>query len=135
MLGLAQIVYCVLSAICDAFLLPLFQVVFAPKYSSPTAYRPARNRSMPGVLVLEAGEPGPRRQAGGFGLIGVVQAVEGPEAPVRVDLVSTLHPRAPAPDVALLRDVRRLLADGLARVEVAVHRSLTGRHVGADLDR
>src|SRR5882762_4602593 len=35
--GLDQIVYCVLSAIWDAFLLPLFQVVFAPKYSSPTA--------------------------------------------------------------------------------------------------
>src|SRR5882762_2917421 len=52
--------------------------------------------------------------------VGLVHPGVCPQTPVRREIVASLGPGTPAPDVALLRDVGELLAERLAVVEVAV---------------
>src|SRR5439155_16444961 len=77
----------------------------------------------------------------------LVHPVKGPQAPVRIEVITGLGPRAPAPNPrvragstrrsccsSLLCDVGELLSQPLSVVEVAVQRELARRHVEARLE-
>src|SRR5438309_4550352 len=64
----------------------------------------------------------------------LVHPVKRPQAPVGIEVVPSLGPRAPAADVPLLLDVGEVLPQRLPVVEVAVQRELTRRHVEARLE-
>src|SRR2546427_2332782 len=64
----------------------------------------------------------------------LVHAVKRPQAPVGIEVVAGLAPRAPASDVPLLLDVGEVLPQRLPVVEVAVQRELARRHVEARLE-
>src|SRR3989454_928385 len=89
----------------------------------------------PGVAAVTqlAGE-GAARLSRESRRVRLVHAVKRPEAPVGIEVVAGLAPRAPASDVPLLLDVGEVLPQRLPVVEVAVQRELARRHVEARLE-
>src|SRR5438552_924436 len=116
-----------------------------PFHAERVAPRPVAQQGVADVIQL-AGE-GKARLIGVPRRVWLVHAVEGPQAPVGVEVVARLSPRAPAPNPhrrgsptrcrdwsSVLRDVPELLSQPLSVVDVAVQRALAPRHVETRLD-